>query len=218
MMTAKQTKKAFSYPTVGKEIANAITHGIGGGLAVAGTVLLIVKSVAYGAKGVVGACLYGAALIILYTASCIYHALAPNGAKHVFRILDHCSIFVLIFGTYIPAAWMLFGDALGWSIFGVIGGAAALGITLNAIDLVRFDRISQILYLVMGWAIALTCPIVYRAVGLDGMLFLIGGGVAYTAGVFFFRRERGFDHAIWHFFVLGGSVLHYFFIYLYCYS
>ncbi len=217
-MTAKQGKTGFSYPTVGKEIANAITHGLGGALAIAGAVLLIIRSVSYGAKGVVGACLYGAALIILYTASCIYHALAPCGAKHVFRILDHCSIFVLIFGTYIPAAWMLFNTALGWVIFGMIGGAAVLGITLNAISLKRFDRVSQILYLVMGWAIALTCPIVYRAVGLSGMVFLIGGGVAYTAGVFFFRRERGFDHAIWHFFVLCGSVLHYFFIYFYCYS
>lgn len=217
-MTVKEPAMVFSYPTVGKEIANAITHGIGAGLSVAGAVLLILKAVAYGAKAVVGASLYGAALIILYTASCIYHALVPGGAKHVFRILDHCSIFVLIFGTYIPAAWMLFGDALGWSIFGVIGGAAALGITLNAIDLTRFDRISQILYLVMGWAIALTCPIVYRSVGLFGMLFLLSGGIAYTAGVYFFRRERGFDHAIWHFFVICGSVLHYFFIYFYCYS
>lgn len=217
-MTAKQTKVTFAYPTVGKEIANAVTHGVGGGLAVAGTVLLIIKSIGYGAKGIIGAALYGAALIILYTASCIYHALTPCAAKTVFRVLDHCSIFVLIFGTYIPAAWLLFGTALGWSIFGIIGGAAALGITLNAIDLARFDRISQILYLVTGWAIALTCPIVYRAVGLWGMIFLIGGGIAYTAGVFFFRRERGFDHAIWHFFVICGSVLHYFFIYFYCYS
>ena len=217
-MTVKHPTISFSYPTVGKEIANAITHGIGGGLAIAGAVLLIVRSVSYGTKGIVGAALYGAALIVLYAASCIYHALARNRAKHVFRILDHCSIFVLIFGTYIPAAWMLFGEALGWSVFGIIGGAAALGITLNAVDLVRFDKISQILYLVMGWAVALTCPIVYRAVGLGGMLFLVGGGIAYTAGVFFFRRERGFDHAIWHFFVICGSVLHYFFIYFYCYA
>ena len=216
-MTEKKEELMFVYPPVTQEIANAVTHGAGAGLAIAGAVLLIVRAASFGGLGLVGAALYGAALIILYTASCIYHALPPCTAKNLFRIFDHCSIFLLIFGTYIPAVWCLFDDALGWSIFGIIGGAAALGITLNAIDLTRFDRISQILYIVMGWAIILTCPIVYRAVGTAGISYLIGGGLLYTAGVFFYRRDGGFNHAIWHFFVIGGSVLHYFFIFFYCY-
>ena len=152
-MIENKRVQIFTYPPLGQEIANAVTHGVGAGLSVAGTVLLIVHSLTFGVKGIIGACLYGASLIILYAASCIYHALAPCAGKKVFRILDHCSIFLLIFGTYIPVAWLLFDDALGWSIFGVIGATSALGISLNAVSLERFDKVCQILYLVAGWAI-----------------------------------------------------------------
>ena len=211
--------KIFEYPTIGKEIGNAITHGVGAGLSVAGTVLLILRALPYGAKGIVGATLYGASLILLYLASCLYHSLARNRAKAVFRKLDHCSIFVLIFGTYIPAAWQLFSAPLGWVVFGVIGASCTLGIVLNAVSIERFDRFSQVLYIVAGWAIILTAPLVYREVGKGGMAFLLSGGIAYTAGTWFFRRDKkGINHAIWHGFVILGSVLHYFFIYLYCYA
>lgn len=214
-----ERKNIFEYPSVGKEIGNAITHGVGAGLSVAGTVLLILRSIPYGARGIVGACLYGASLILLYLASCLYHSLARNRAKAVFRKLDHCSIFILIFGTYVPAAWQLFGTALGWVVFGIIGASCTVGIALNGVSIEKFDKFSQILYIVAGWAIIVTTPLVYKEVGVGGMALLLSGGIAYTAGTWFFRRDKkGINHAIWHGFVILGSVLHYFFVYFYCYA
>lgn len=203
--------------SLGEEIFNSITHGIGALLSVAGCVIAIIFANIYGgAKDVVGASLYGASLIIMYLNSTMYHSLAHNKAKRVFQVLDHCSIFLLICGTYIPIALSLIGGAKGWIIFGIITGMAVLGITFNAIDMHRWKKISVVLYLIMGWAIIFDIKTVIDLTPGKGMYFLALGGVAYTIGVIFYKMKKiRYMHAVWHLFVLCGSILQYFYILLY---
>ena len=204
--------------SLGEEISNAISHGIGAGLAIAGTVVLIVKAACRGTgKDVVSASLYGSTLILLYLFSCIYHSLADNTGKKVFRILDHCSIFLLILGTYIPICLSLFDNALGWVIFGILTGITVLGIVFNAINLEKWHKPSLILYLVMGWTSLLTIKPLLNLIKPKGLIYLILGGLFYSLGVIFFKSKSRYMHFIWHLFVLAGSIFHFFFIYLYVY-
>ncbi|MBP1758189.1 MAG: hlyIII [Firmicutes bacterium] len=206
---------------LGEEIANAISHGLGALLAIAGTVLLLVRSALYGSPiAVVSAALYGASMILLYTISCLYHALTLPRGKRVFQVLDHCSIFLLILGTYIPIALVGIGGAFGWVVFGVIAFCAVLGVTLNAVNLHRFKRFSLVLYVAMGWLAVFTIRPIYDMVSAKGILFLLLGGVAYTLGVWFYRKkESNYMHFVWHIFVLAGSTLHFCMIYQYfCYA
>jgi hemolysin III len=202
---------------LGEEIANAISHGIGALLAIAGTVLLLVHAAVYGTViSVVSAALYGASMILLYTISCLYHALTQPRGKRVFQVLDHCSIFLLILGTYIPIALVGIGGAFGWVVFGVIAACAVLGVTLNAVDLHRWKKLSLVLYVVMGWLALFTIRPILRAVPFGGVMLLLLGGVFYTLGVIFYRKkEWQYMHFVWHLFVIAGSVLHFFMIYLY---
>lgn len=217
-MTNEKRGGTFVYPPLSEELANSITHGLGSAFGVLGCVLLVLRAVPHGALAVVSASLYGASLILLYLASCLYHALPPSRAKGVFRILDHCSIFVLILGTYIPVSFMLLGGALGWTVFGIIAAAAALGITLNAVNMKKFNRFSQLLYLVAGWAIILTLPVLFEKYQAEAIRLLICGGVLYTLGTYFFHHDKfRFYHAVWHLFVMGGSVFHFLLIYQYCF-
>ena len=210
-------KELVNNQTLGEEIFNSVTHGVGALLSVAGCVIAIVFAAVYGgAKDVVGASLYGASLIILYLVSTMYHSLAHNKAKRVFQVLDHCSIFLLICGSYIPIALSLIGGAKGWVIFGIITGMAIIGITFNAIDMHKWKGVSVVLYLIMGWAIIFDIKTVIELTPGKGMYFLCLGGVAYTIGVIFYKMKNvKFMHAIWHLFVLCGSVLQYFYILLY---
>lgn len=202
--------------SLGEEIANAISHGVGAGLAIAGTVVLLVKAATIGtAIDVVSSALYGASLIITYLFSCIYHSLAHNRGKKVFQIFDHCSIFLLIWGTYIPVCLSLLHNALGWVLFGIIGLFAVLGIVFNAINLEKWHKISLILYIVMGWLVVFTAKPVFSKIVPAGLVYLLVGGVCYTLGVIFFKLKIKYMHFIWHLFVLAGSILHFFFIYLY---
>lgn len=200
---------------LGEEIANAISHGIGAILAIAGTVLLLVRAVTHGtAIAVVSAALYGSSMILLYTISCIYHALTPPRGKKVFRVLDHCSIFLLILGTYIPIALVGIGGWFGWVIFGVLTACAVLGVTLNAIDLHRFHKLSLVLYLAMGWLAVFTIKPILNAVSTSGVVLLLLGGIFYTLGVIFYKKkELKYMHFIWHLFVITGSAFHFFMIY-----
>ena len=204
--------------SLGEELMNAITHGVGALLAIAGTVLLIVRSASHGsAINVVSVTLFGASMIVLYTISCLYHALRMGRGKRVFQVLDHCSIFLLIFGTYIPLCLVTVGGAFGWTLFGVMGGCAVVGVVLNAVDLGRWKRLSQALYLVMGWMGVIALPTLFRELTGLGFSFLVLGGVAYTVGVIFYRnKEKRFWHGVWHFFVLAGTVLHFFAVYTNC--
>jgi hemolysin III len=205
-------KKFF---TLGEEIFNAVTHGVGAALAIAATVLMLIRSASVGAMAVVSCAIYGASLIILYTMSTLYHALSARTAKAVMRIFDHCTIFVLIAGTYTPFCLVLLGGAWGWSIFGAIWGLTALGITLNAIDLEKYKVFSMISYIAMGWCVLMVAGKVISALGFWGTAFLLTGGIAYTAGIAFFASKKKYFHSIWHFFVLAGSILHFFCVYFY---
>lgn len=210
--------KEVKTQTIGEEIANSISHGVGAGLSVAALVLLIVRAVhTSGALGVVSATLYGGSLVLLYLLSCLYHALAQTKARKVFQILDHCSIFILIVGTYTPIALNFIGGALGWTIFGIQAGCMVLGIVFNAINMEKWKKASLVLYVIMGWIIVFSIKSIL-AFTTAALWFLVLGGISYTVGIIFYKKkELKFFHFIWHIFVLGGSVLHFFCIYFYVY-
>lgn len=209
----------FNSQSLGEEIANAISHGVGTLLAVAATVVLIVRACFYGtAIGVVSACLYGATMILLYCFSTLYHSLTNRKAKKVFQIFDHCSIFLLILGTYIPVSLAMVGGAVGWVLFGIIATLTVVGIVFNAIDVAKWHKISVLLYILMGWTVVAFGPSVLGAIPKGGLSWLVWGGVLYTFGVIFYiLKKPKYMHFIWHLFVIGGTVLHYFFILFYCY-
>ena len=203
--------------TLGEELANTISHGTGALLALAGVVPLIVKGAATGsAKTVFSLAAYGLSLVLLYTASAVYHAVRRPELKRVLRIMDHCSIFVLILGTYIPMSLLVVGGQTGWMLFLTNTTLAVIGITLNAIDLKRFDKVSMALYALMGWLIVVALRAIVEALPPLGLGLLVAGGVAYTAGIFFYKSQKHYMHFVWHLFVLAGSVLQYLCIALYC--
>ncbi|MBR1864528.1 MAG: hemolysin III family protein [Ruminococcus sp.] len=198
--------------TLGEEIFNSVTHGIGGGLAIAGTVVLIVFAAIYSnAWGVVSSSVYGASLIILYTMSTLYHALTNRTAKKFFRIMDHNTIFLLIAGTYTPIVLVPLRGPVGWVLFGVIWGTAILGIVLNSVDLERFRKPSVVCYTVMGWAIVAALKPMLERVNRLSLLFLLIGGLFYTFGiVFYVIKSKKYFHSVWHLFTVAGSVFHWF--------
>lgn len=203
--------------TLGEEIFSAVVHGIGAGLSVAGLVTMVVRAAKHGsARAVVAAALFGASLIILYTMSTLYHALAPAKAKQVFRIFDHTTIFLLIAGTYTPYALITLHGALGWTLFGILWGLAAFGIVMDAVMLEKFRKIEMFLYVAMGWCIVLAGRRVIANLAPGGIIFLLAGGICYTVGIIFYKMKKvRYMHSIWHIFVLAGSILHYFSIMLY---
>jgi hemolysin III len=207
----------FNEQSMGEEIANAISHGIGALLAIAGTVVLIVYAcLTSDTIGIVSASLYGASLILLYLFSTLYHSITNRKAKKVFQVFDHCSIFILILGSYIPICLACIRGSLGWWIFGVNAFCTVVGIIFNAIDVKRWHKASLVLYLVMGWSIVVAIGPLIHKLPFQGICLLVAGGLAYTVGVLFYRAKRPkFMHSVWHLFVLAGSVLHYFLILFY---
>lgn len=202
--------------TLGEEIANAITHGLGALLAIAATVVAIVYACFVSdAIGIVSAAIYGFTLIVMYVNSTIYHSLANNRAKKVFRIMDHCSIFLLIFGTYTPISLSLIRGWFGWTLFGICLGLTILGIVFNSIDLKRWEKASLVLYVAMGWMAVFIIKPIFQLVSLKGIIYLILGGVFYTVGIIFYKMKSRYMHPLWHLFVIGGSVFHFFFILYY---
>lgn len=205
--------------TLSEELISAISHGIGALLSIAGMVLCIVKAATEGnAVGVVSSSLYGSFMIILYVMSTLYHSFKQTSkAKKVFRIFDHCSIFLLIFGTYVPYTLVTLQGALGWTLFGIVLGAAILGIVLNAVNLEKFKKISMICYLVMGWTIIGAIKQVYNNLDLKGLMLLVLGGIIYTIGavIYGIGKKVKYMHSVWHIFVLAGTILQFFSIYLY---
>lgn len=204
--------------TIGEEIANAVSHGVGELLAIAGAVVAIVMAAIHGtAITVVSASLYGASMILLYLFSTLYHSLTNRSAKRVFRVFDHCSIFILIMGSYIPICLVLIGGALGWTLFGINAFCTVLGIVFNCINLERWSKPSVVLYVIMGWSVLIGAKSVISAVDAAGIALLVGGGAAYTAGIIFYKARKKYMHFVWHIFVLAGTVLHYFFMLFYCF-
>lgn len=205
--------------TLGEEIANAISHGVGTLVAIAGAVIVIVMAaINTSAIGVVSASLYGASLILLYLFSTLYHSFTNVGAKKVFRIFDHCSIFILILGTYIPICLTLIGGALGWVLFGINAFCTVLGVVFNSINLERWSKASLVLYVVMGWSIVFSIKPFLAVVDKAGLPLLVLGGLCYTLGIIFYKAKHKYMHFVWHLFVLAGSVLHYFFILFYIFG
>ena len=198
--------------TLGEEIFNAISHGIGALLSVAGTVILIVFSALKGDQwAVVSSSIFGASLIILYTMSTLYHAITNKKAKAFFRIMDHNTIFFLIAGTYTPITLVPLRGALGWVLFGVVWGAATLGIVFNSIDLEKFRKPSVICYIAMGWVIVIAIKPMFETVNSMSLWFLLIGGLFYTVGVIFYAiKNIKYFHSVWHLFTIAGSVFHYF--------
>lgn len=203
--------------TVGEEIFNSVSHGVGALLSVAALTLLIVFAVFRSdGYGLASAIVFGVSLILLYSMSTVYHIIQNETAKKVLRVFDHCSIFILIAGTYTPYLLMCMRNALGWTMFGLIWGVTVLGIVLNAVNLERFRRFSLVCYICMGWAIVFTIKPIIQNIALPGVVLLIAGGVVYTIGVIFYVLKRyRYMHSIWHLFVLGGSVCHYLSVLLY---
>jgi hemolysin III len=201
----------------GEEIANSITHGLGIALAIGGLVVLIVFAALYGNTWHIVSCsIFGAALILLYAASTLYHSIHHPRVKPVLRILDHAAILVLIAGTYTPITLVSLRGPWGWTLFGSIWGLAAMGIIIETTWLRRFRAGLIALYVIMGWAVVAAVKPMMANVGSGGLWLLLTGGLAYTGGiVFYLWRRLPYNHAIWHLFVLAGSTLHYFAILLY---
>ena len=201
--------------TKGEEIFNMTSHIVGGALGIVATVLCIVFAAIHrNVYGVVSGAIYGITMIILYTMSSIYHGLKPERtAKKVFQILDHCSIFLLIAGSYTPFALCTlreYSTALGWTIFGIIWGFAILGITLNSIDLKKYKIFSMICYLVMGWCIIIKANLLPSLLGLPGFIMLLSGGIIYTIGAILYGigKKYKYVHSIFHLCVFLGNILH----------
>lgn len=210
------TVKTSTYSKA-EEIANSITHGLGAALGVAGLVLLLVFSSLEGsASHVVSSAIYGSALIILYLASTLYHAIPSPRAKRFFQKLDHSSIFLLIAGTYTPITLNALGGPWGWSIFGTVWGLALIGIILELATQKRYKKISITLYLCMGWLIVIAVKPMIENVAAGGLILLLSGGLVYSLGIIFYLWKRcPFNHAIWHLFVLAGSILQFFAVFFY---
>lgn len=200
--------------TRAEERFNMISHIVGGGMGIAATVLCVIAAALEGnGYGVVSGAIFGGSMVALYTISSVYHGLHGGTGKKVMQILDHCTIYFLIAGTYTPfclCAIRQHDPALGWGTFGLIWALAAVGIVLNAIDLKRFQKLSMVLYLGMGWCIILTGKLIVQLLGGTGFALLVGGGVAYTVGAVFYGlgHKKRYIHSVFHLFCLVGSALH----------
>ena len=201
---------------LGDILANAITHGIGAALAIAGAVYLIVVSTRGSARLIVSCSVFGATLILVYVCSTLYHSLVRTRARHVLHILDHSAIYLLIAGTYTPFCLVSLRSTLGWTIFGIEWGLAVSGVIFKSFAVDRFEVISTLVYLAQGWVAVFAVVPLIHSLGWHGLMWMGAGGVAYTLGIVFFVLDRlRYFHALWHLFVLAGSVAHYFAILFY---
>lgn len=205
--------------TLGEEILNSISHGFGVALGIVALVLTIIFSAKdHNTIGIVSSCIYGTTMIIMYLISCIYHALSPKlKAKKVFRVLDHCDIYLFIAGCYTPYCLSLIGGSTGWIIFAIIWTCAIIGVILNAINLEKFQIPSMIMYLLMGWMIIFSYDSISALLPTPGLVLLILGGISYTLGAILYGigAKKRYFHSFFHFFVLLGSTLQFFSILFY---
>lgn len=215
---ADRSLPAYSH---GEEVFHMVSHIVGGGIGVVALVLCVVFSAIYvDAYAVVGGAIYGVSLIALYAMSSIYHGLKNGTAKKVMQVLDHCTIYFLIAGTYTPillSAIREVSPVTAWVLFGVIWGLAALAVTLTAIDLKKYSLFSMICYIGMGWCIVFAVKPTIRAIAPNGLLLLLLGGIAYTVGAVLYSlgKKKRYMHAVFHLFVVLGSLLHFFCVFFY---
>ncbi len=200
-----------------EEIFNSITHGIGALVSIAGLILLIVFSSLYGnCNHIISCSIFGVTLVLLYTASTHYHSFRKPNIKQIFRIMDHSCIYLLIAGTYTPFLLVTLRGVVGWVIFAVVWSLTVFGVLFKIFFVHRFQIISTIAYILMGWIIVVAMKPLLHALPGGGLALLIAGGLAYTLGTIFYAWKKiPFNHAIWHLFVLGGSVCHFFAVLLY---
>ena len=197
--------------SLGEEIANSVSHGVGLLAAVVAVPFLLVAAIERGeAAGIVGASIFATTMVLLYLTSTLYHALPANRAKRVFRVLDHAAIYLLIAGTYTPFTLGVLRGAWGWTLFGLVWGLALAGVVVKAVGGVQYLRFSTGLYLVMGWLILIAAKPLWLRLPPWGLFWLFAGGIAYTAGVAFYRADRiRYAHFVWHLFVLAGTACHF---------
>jgi hemolysin III len=195
-----------------EELANSITHGLGLALSIAGFVVLVALAVMRGGAWLIVSCaVYGSTLVCLYTASTLYHSLRSGRAKRVFKILDHAAIYLLIAGTYTPFTLVNLRGGWGWTLFGIVWGLAVAGVVFKLWFVDHFQILSTVIYLAMGWLAVIAAKPLFLRVPTGGLYWLLAGGVLYTIGIAFYAcRKVPYNHAIWHVFVLAGSICHYF--------
>lgn len=198
--------------TPAEDLANSLTHGLGAALSVAALAILVTQAALHGdVWRVVSFGVYGSSLVVLYLASTLYHAFRSPRLKRFFKGLDHAAIFLLIAGTYTPFSLVTLRGPWGWTIFGLIWGFAVAGIIFETLFLGRFKRLVVVFYLGMGWMAVIAIKPLIEALPVAGLVWVAAGGLFYTLGVIFYLWEKlTFNHAIWHLFVLGGSVCHFF--------
>ncbi len=218
-MNARQnTLEALRPQTLGEEIANSISHGLGLALAIAGMPVLIVESARTGsASAIVGAAIFGGSAILLYLASTLYHALPQKRVKDVLQVFDHVAIYLFIAGTYTPFTLGVLRGSWGWTLLGLVWALALAGLIFKLMGGTRFPRLSTVLYLAMGWVALIAIRPLWMHMPAAGLILLLAGGVAYTLGVVFFVLDEKvrYGHFIWHLFVLAGTVCHFFAVLLY---
>ncbi|MBM9546966.1 hemolysin III family protein [Leptospira sp. 201903074] len=205
--------------SIGHEIANAVTHGIGGGLSIAGLSILLTMAVLYGnVWHIVSSAIYGATLILLYLASTLYHGIYHTATKRIFKVIDHASIYLLIAGTYTPFTLVSLREhsEWGWTLFLVVWILAFAGVLLLLLFPGKYSGARVVVYILMGWLAIFVVKDIRTAIGVGGISWLVAGGLSYTVGVIFYLWDRlPFNHAIWHLFVLSGSLCHFFAILFY---
>ena len=199
-----------------EEHFNAATHALGALLGIAGFILLIIFESKKTDWSLFSVIVYGLSIIILFSASALYHSVKSEKKKHYFRIIDHISIYLLIAGTYTPILLITLAESKGWTLFWVVWGIALFGLVLKIFFTGRFELFSTLLYLVMGWLIVFDFSTLIELMPTNGIIFLIIAGLAYTVGIIFYAVDRiPYNHVIWHLFVLTGAIFHYFMVFFY---
>jgi hemolysin III len=197
--------------SLGEEIANSVSHGVGLLAAIAAAPVLVLSAVRHGGvPRIVGASVFAATMVLLYLVSTLYHALPGNRAKRVFQVLDHAAIFLMIAGTYTPFTLGVLRGPWGWTLFGLVWSLALAGVVHTAVGGVRYPKLSTGLYLAMGWLILVAVKPLWLRVPSWGLFWLFAGGIAYTAGVAFYAAKRvSYSHFVWHLFVIAGTACHF---------
>ncbi|MBN2601969.1 MAG: hemolysin III family protein [Candidatus Marinimicrobia bacterium] len=212
-MSSTSLKYIQDHPV--EEIVNGITHGIGVLLSITGMVLLVIQAARHGnVWHVVSYTIFGCTMVILYLASTLYHSIQHTKIKPFLKIIDHSAIFLLIAGSYTPFLLVLLRGTLGWTLFGIIWGLAIIGIIFKSIYIHRFRILSVFIYIAMGWLVVIAMPQIIHILNRTSLIFLISGGLSYTLGTIFYAFQKiPFGHGVWHLFVLGGTITHFFAVY-----
>lgn len=204
--------------TLSEEIINSLSHGIAAAFSICGLIMLIIKASNIGATAISSVTIFGTTMILLYTMSCIYHALSPNIlGKKILRVIDHCNVFLLVFGTIIPVSLIGIGGISGWIFFGITAFTTLIGIFSSCINIDKVQLIEVICHLLNGWSVVFFSKILLQNIGLIGLILIILGGVMYTLGAILYGigSKRKYIHSIFHFFCIFGTILHYISIYKY---